>query len=632
MENVLFPSLYEEDFIIRSLGSIVTQPDVALTELVANAWDAGASNVTISIPEETGHLLYIEDDGIGMSESEFQHHWMTLRYNRLKEQGRNVKLPSGEKSNRLAFGRNGVGRHGLFCFGNEYKVITEKDGKKLTLKIKPNVGSQPFAVVEKEECISTKNGTRLEVIVTKNLPNIDKITEILSARFLHDPQFTITVNHRTLNLEDLTGETEPAEMDIEGTNIHLTAYFVDTTKAGRKSIFQGIAFWQSGRLVGEPSWSLGKNLILDGRTSLAKRYTFIVKSNDLSEYIKEDWSGFKTSDEIEKVYQAVEEFVNNSLESVSFATISNVTENLDITIKQSLKKVNPLVREEVKCTIAEIVKTNPKVRQESVNLVVQTILNMENSKNGHELLEKLATLSSDDIDGLNKLLNKWTVSDALVVLNEIDRRLSIITAIRKLGKDKTTDELHVLHPMIAESRWLFGPEYESSEYIFNQQMKTAVERIFTDVKYLTLDANYKKRPDLICLPDSTIGVTGIEDIPADLELAKVRKLLLIELKKGGFKIKREERNQAQGYVEDLLSSNLGVDCQITAYVVGDSIADNLTPLTKIGEGGRGTLYVTTFDQLVDTAERRMFGLRQKIAARYDDVPGMELYAQAMLNL
>ena len=507
-----------------------------MTELVANAWDAGASNVTISIPEETGHLLYIEDDGIGMSESEFQHHWMTLRYNRLKEHGRNVKLPSGEKSNRLAFGRNGVGRHGLFCFGNEYKVITEKDGKKLTLKIKPNVGSQPFAVVEKEECISTKNGTRLEVIVTKNLPNIDKITEILSARFLHDPQFTITVNHRTLNLEDLTGETEPAEMDIEGTNIHLTAYFVDTTKAGRKSIFQGIAFWQSGRLVGEPSWSLGKNLILDGRTSLAKRYTFIVKSNDLSEYIKEDWSGFKTSDEIEKVYQAVEEFVNNSLESVSFATISNVTENLDITIKQSLKKVNPLVREEVKCTIAEIVKTNPKVRQESVNLVVQTILNMENSKNGHELLEKLATLSSDDIDGLNKLLNKWTVSDALVVLNEIDRRLSIITAIRKLGKDKTTDELHVLHPMIAESRWLFGPEYESSEYIFNQQMKTAVERIFTDVKYLTLDANYKKRPDLICLPDSTIGVTGIEDIPADLGLAKVRKLLLIELKKGGFKI------------------------------------------------------------------------------------------------
>lgn len=631
MDNVLFPSLYEEDYILRSLGSIVNQPDIALTELVANAWDAGASNVNIFIPDEKGQILYIEDNGIGMSESEFQNHWMRLRYNRLKEQGRKVIFPNGTNGNRYAFGRNGVGRHGLFCFGSEYKVITSKDGKKLTLIVKPNVNSQPFAVVEKSEESTTETGTRLEVLVTKNLPKTEKITEILSARFLHDPQFVITVNHVTLSLNDLIGENEPVEIDIEGTNIHLTAYFIDTTKVGRKSVFQGIAFWQSGRLVGEPSWSLGKNLILDGRTTLAKRYTFIIKSNNLDEFIKEDWSGFKISEDMEKVYKAVEDFVNKSLDSISSTTITNITENLDTPIKQSLEKSNPLVREEVKNIINEIVKNNPKVKQESVDLVVQTVINLENSKNGHELLEKLSTLNSDDIEGLNKLLSKWTVSDALVVLNEIDRRLSIITAIKKLGRDKNTDELHVLHPMIAESRWLFGPEYESSEYIFNQQMKSAVEKIFKDIKYLTTDANYKKRPDLICLPQSTMSVTGIEDIPSDLGLVKVRKLLLVELKKGGYKIKRDERNQAQGYVEDLLNSNLGTDCQITAYVVGDSIADNLTFSTTVGEG-RGILYVTTYDQLVDTAERRMFGLREKIASRYDDIPGMELYAQSKLNI
>ena len=224
---------------------------------------------------------------------------------------------------------------------------------------------------------------------------------------------------------------------------------------------------------------------------------------------------------------------------------------------------------------------------------------------------------------------KWTVSDALVVLNEIDRRLSIITAIRKLSADKNTDELHVLHPMIAESRWLFGPEYESSEFIFNRQMKTAVEQIFGNDKFYTTDANYKKRPDLICLPNSTIGVTGIEDLPNSTGLVKVRKLLFIELKKGGFKITRAERNQLEGYVEDLLNSNLGNECQITAFVVGDSIADNLEQTTKIGE--RGNVFVTTYDQLVDTAEFRMFGLRKVIASRYDDVPGMTLYAQAQLK-
>lgn len=631
-DNVLFPSLYEDDYIIRSLGTIVSQPDIALTELVANAWDAGATNVYISIPENNNQILYVEDDGVGMSEEEFKQHWMKLRYNRLKNQGRDVIFPDGVNNKRIAFGRNGVGRHGLFCFGNEYVVITQKDGKKLTFKIKPNVQNEPFAVIERKEEISDGHGTRLEVVVTKNLPKPNKMIEILSARFLHDPQFRITVNHTTLDISDLTGDQEPIEFRVEGTDIELTAYFIDTTKAGRKSIFQGIAFWQNGRLVGEPSWVLGKTMILDGRTTLAKRYTFIFKSGDLSDYIKEDWSGFKVCNETEMMFKEVESFVNQCFDDTASTSAEIVTENLDSSIKASLKTLNPLVREEVKDVITGIVKNNPKVKQDSVDLVVQTVINLEKSKNGHDLLEKLSHLNADDINGLNELLSKWTVGDALVVLNEIDRRLSIITAIRKLSSEKTTDELHVLHPMIAESRWLFGPEYESSEYIFNRQMRTAVSKIFGEDNLYTADINYKKRPDLICLPNSTIGVTGIEEMTADLNLAKVRKLLLIELKKGAFKITREERNQAQGYVEDLLASNLGNECQITAYVVGDSIADNLKSPIKVGDGNQGTIYVTTYDQLVDTAERRMFGLRQIIASRYDDVPGMTLYAQAKISL
>lgn len=633
-ENVIYPSLYEENYILRSLGTIVTQPDIALTELVANAWDAGATNVTIGIPLGAKQVLSVEDNGTGMTEDEFKHQWMTLAYNRIKNQGRKVVFPAGIENNRIAYGRNGVGRHGLFCFGEEYTIITKKNGKQLTFKIKPNVNNEPFAVVEKKEENCSGHGTRLEVVVTKNLPNPDKIIEILSARFLHDPQFIITVNHQTLDITDLTGGQDPENLLVENENItiKLTAYFIDTTKAGKKSIFQGIAFWQGGRLVGEPSWILGRNSVLDGRTSLAKRYTFIIKTDDLYEYIKEDWSGFKNIKIMDKVYDTVTDYVNKCFESVTTTTISIITDNLDPKVKESLKTVNPLVREEVKKTIVDIVTTNPKVKQDSVNLVVQTIVNLEKSKSGHELVEKLSQLDANDISALNELLGKWTISDALVVLNEIDRRLSIITAIRKLSKDKTTDELHVLHPMIAESRWLFGPEYESSEYIFNRQMKTAVGKIFGDDKFYTADINYKKRPDLICLPNSTIGVTGIEEYNDNINLVKVRKLLLIELKKGAHKITREERNQAQGYVEDLKASNLGDECQITAYVVGDSIADNIQIKTTVGNDSLGTIYVTTYDQLVDTAERRMFGLRQIIAARYNDIPGMELYAQTRLNI
>ena len=112
-------------------------------------------------------------------------------------------------------------------------------------------------------------------------------------------------------------------------------------------------------------------------------------------------------------------------------------------------------------------------------------------------------------------------------------------------------------------------------------------------------------------------------------------VLLIELKKGAFKITREERNQAQGYIEDLAKSTaLGGNCRVVGFVVGDSVADNLANVSEVKDNDvvLGRLYTTTYSQLVDTAERRMFGLRKVLADRYDDVPGMELYNQARLMI
>ncbi len=59
--------LFEEDYLLRTLGAVAHSPDVALTELVANAWDAGASFVKISLPTERDKRIIIEDDGTGLN-------------------------------------------------------------------------------------------------------------------------------------------------------------------------------------------------------------------------------------------------------------------------------------------------------------------------------------------------------------------------------------------------------------------------------------------------------------------------------------------------------------------------------------------------------------------------------------
>lgn len=105
---------------------------------------------------------------------------------------------------------------------------------------------------------------------------------------------------------------------------------------------------------------------------------------------------------------------------------------------------------------------------------------------------------------------------------------------------------------------------------------------------------------------------------------------MIELKRGGFEITREERNQVQGYAEDLIANFKDKELQINAFVVGTKLADNILRSGSMGENNSVHLYTTTFSQLVDAAEHRLFGLRNKLAEMYDEVPGMELYKQSCI--
>ena len=52
-------TLFEENYLKREYKMLTTNPEVALTELVANAWDAGASKVEITIPSKVGRRLFV---------------------------------------------------------------------------------------------------------------------------------------------------------------------------------------------------------------------------------------------------------------------------------------------------------------------------------------------------------------------------------------------------------------------------------------------------------------------------------------------------------------------------------------------------------------------------------------------
>jgi hypothetical protein len=622
---------FEDDYLFRTHTKVTTSPDIALTELIANSWDSGAMNVKINIPNEYGELLSIEDDGSGMTYQQFIDRWMKLAYNRLKHQGIDVEFPDGVKATkRRAYGRNGIGRHGLWCFSHLYEVETWRDGIGNKFNISISSNEQPFIILDNGTFKRDGHGTRLSVLVNRNLPKVDDMLEILSARFLYDPQFVVSINDQKLDLSDYKNTTK----DIIKVNdkIELLVTVVDSSKAARNTMQHGIAFWAGGRLVGEPSWSYGKYVFADGRRKIAKRYTIVIETNNLFDEILPDWTGFRNSSVMNEVYTNISKYISDLFQGVYAEEIEERQMTALIRNIEDLEILSssPIAQQEVSNFILEITQNKPDISQEVLNIAVSAMLNVEKSRSGIALLSKLSKMSSEEIFTLNAMLDEWSINDMLAVISEIDNRITTIEAITRLCGDKNVDELKTLHPIILQSRWLFGPEFESLNFVSNTSLKRAVEELFGKKIVKGEFINERKRPDIIVLPQSTISAVCTEDYDEDQGLNAIDKILIVELKRGGFKLNRDEVTQAQYYVQDLLNcSFITKDTVIRAYVVGDKIDPKTERVFKIGENNRGRVDVCTFVQLVDTAQRRLFNLKSVLEEHYGKIERDNIVTKAL---
>ncbi|WP_150140740.1 ATP-binding protein [Candidatus Enterovibrio escicola] len=624
---------YEDGFLKREIGSIATKADVAITELIANAHDAGASEVNITFPESKGNLIIVEDNGMGLTEEEFENRWLKLRYDRRKHQGAFVEIPEDNNlsKKRLAFGRNGVGRHAGLCFNDSYMVETWRDSISNSYDLEISSGKQPIKVLDHRTEKKAGHGTRIKVIAERNLIPIDELTEIISARYLFNPEFKVYINGKLITLSEHPGIVKETEINPIG-NIRIKLTLVDSSIVSRTSGQHGVAFWLGGRLLGNPSWSINGQQVLDGRRSFAKRYTLIAQSDDLFDYIEADWSGFRSDfTTLNLITEDITTFVKACYLEFSKSEVENAKRHVVGSHKEALKELPRLAQKELLEFVDQILTDNPEIKIELLELAFRAALNLERSRAGISLLHKLTTISPDDSESLNNFLQEWTVSDAMTILAEIDSRIKVIEAIDRLSGDHTVDELHTLHPLIERARWVFGPEFDTPEYASNRGLRKTMEVVFKKKFKKENFINSSKRPDIVVGDNSSISSLGLEEFSD--EIKKTKKVLLIELKKGGFEIGRGEMDQAKYYVEDIWHAGVGsAQPYIKAYVVGDHI-DNLTgkyqTVGKSKDEQFGEVHAITYGELVRSAEARLFSLKEKIEGRYDGLKDEPLISELL---
>lgn len=621
-------ALFESNFIERTYPNIVSDMSIAFAELVANSWDAGATRVDITIPQKQGKQIIIEDNGIGMTDEEFRNRWMVIAYNRVDHQGEYIEFigANNTKIKRLVYGRNGVGRHALVCFDEYYTIETWKEGILNTYKIAVSGGNSAFSIEKHTQSPKTGSGTKITVNATKHLPDPIAISKTLGYKFMFDPQFEICVNGEQIEYYNTLQPNKEDTISTEYGELNVAIYRIPDEEKSTSN--NGIAIWVNGRLVGKPSWTVGDYKIEDARRKFAIKHVVIVKADFLIDEIAYDWLSFRKTEKVQKANKVLNTYLRKYRIEYYRGKTNEVRDQAVRTNKEAIRTLSIPAMYNLKQFFDTYLEQKPEIEADELNIIVSSLVNVLSNENGLSLLTKLSVMSDASLSDLDRILDEWSITDIKTVLDEIDSRIAVIDAVQKLCSDSQIDELHVLHPLISQARWLFGIEYDNPNYTFNRRLSKVIKELLDGQLNENTTINWSKRPDLVFASDQTISATCIEEID-DNDISYVDKILIIELKKGGFRIGKTEISQAEGYVESIYKGNkLNSKPRIKAYVIGDSV-DPSTSNHKTQEDF-GEVFAYTYDQLVKTAEKRLFNLKAKLEEHYSQFDSAN-YVKAILD-
>ena len=612
--NLSYPT-FSKRFLDKYVGKIISDPKIALVELVANSWDAGSTNVKLIWPKSPDSYFEIVDNGTGMTRNEFEERWNELTYDRLKVQGSIVKIQESDINiERKVFGRNGKGRHSLFCFSNKYYVETWKEGFKSKFAVTRKYTNVPYKIELIETIPFNGHGTKISCnfnsgLTKQDLLNVDEVQEIIGTKFIVDPSaFEIFVNNNRINSVDLLSQASEHEIIIpnEGS---VKIFVIDSKSPGRTTKQHGVAWWVNNRLVGEHSWKDFKGSYLDGRHTAARRYTIIVKADILENEVKEDWTGFEDTDRVKEITNIIVEFIIETIADIMHDVFVETKMEVLVKQKENLRQVSPSSRYIIGSFINQVQKRCPSIKYKDFENIVDVLVKMEASKSEYRLLQQLAQLSPDNVDSLSAILDEWDIMDAKIVLDELKNRLELIEKIQQLVENSDSDELHELQPLFAHGLWIFGPEYESIEFLSNKSLATVIKTFF-DKKGVKCLQNPRNRPDFVVLADSSIGAYSSPEYDDNGEVSGMSKVLIIELKKGGSKITIKNQRQAMDYALDIQTvGKVSQNTKMKCYVLGAKI----DPIAN-QPSSHGSIEVISrpYSTILSQAHARTFNLMKKI--------------------
>lgn len=570
-----------------------------LSEMVANAWDADATEICIRVPEgpiDAHSSIEVKDNGQGMAFQDLNGTYLSIGRNRRD----NPETAVSRIFNRPVMGRKGIGKLSGFGVAQVVELETTKDNETtmFTLDLEEIRSTDATNLYEPRYSYSKADGltpgttVRFRNLSRKKRVDIDDIRVKIARRFsCLDTNFRIFINDVEITPaeRDLKSKCEyhwQIDEDISASpkrELLVKGWIGTTPEPVDSSVGSGIVIMVRGKLAQEPthfevtgSWNnianpymvgeLHADFLDDDEDLIVTNRGSIVWDSEEGQLLR-DWGR-------DKVREIATEWSKERKKKKEAVVRSNPD------FEEWLKRLSTSERRLADKVISTI--TNSQLEDGRILELAGYIKESFDFQVFRELIASLSDTDNPDESRIIELFEEWGVIEAKEIQRIAEGRLATIEKLEDYILNNAR-EVPELHKFFAEYPWIIDPTWTIAhdEVHFSSLLRSEFPQDKLDEK--------DRRIDFVCL--------GAGDT-----------IHIVELKRPKHKINIDDLQQLEHYVA-FIRSRLGNAPNgrsyraAAGYIIGGEVSSDYQVPDKIQRLERDRIYVRRYDELLSVAKR-----------------------------
>ena len=627
---------------------------LGITELIWNSLDAGANTILINTKDNgLNGFEYIDviDDGEGCS---YLHAQNAFKYigNSYK---RNVHKTTDGR--RCLHGSEGRGRYKALSIGNIVKfssvyIDKEDNLKKEFLVTLSNADLSVSDISELKICDDQDKQTGVSIRISSienkttlfNENNINLIQEMFAIYYSLYKDFSILLNGKEIDLTSKIKKVYPVsgkeiisvvlenekriELSLKLIEWDFPKTKKDTSKRLNLCNNDGCPLFQSNLGVNTDNLNISLYVMSDYIASLNNENLLSNLHEDVKLIEKQSQEFLKNYLNIEK-----QEKRKQFIESLKQDNLYPYKEDeIKSSVDSAERELFDVIAVKIDECLPKFTAQERKSKKLTFSLIKEAIAT-KSSKLKH-ILQEVCSLSDDDIDKLDKILEYTTLPNIIATSNEVIDRIRFLTELREFVAgdiSKNVKERSQLHKILAKEQWIFGEQYKpgTSDMSLKNVLQAHIKELDRDNlnnEELLNSIKEDKNPELNLIPDLCLWSAITKDSQ------EKREHLFIELKRPSQNATTKEQKQINDYAFAVANDNrftkdntswkfVLVVTEIEERLRQEKKDNNSASLNGLyGKGDNFEVYIYTWSYLIEQREGELRRLKEMLDLNLTESP------------